>query len=122
MSSAFRYELVISGTIAEYNQTPDRRVVDRSNTDQEIKAIRGTDSISRRPDLSSAFRYELVISGTIGEYNQTPDRRVIDRSNTGKDLKAFCGTSDAIAPRRDLSILPVFRGTTNSNSVEITSW
>jgi hypothetical protein len=89
LSSAFRYELVISGTIAEYNQTPDRRVVDRSNTDQEIKAIRGTDSISRRPDLSSAFRYELVISGTIGEYNQTPDRRVIDRSNTDQEIKAI---------------------------------
>ena len=66
-----------------------RRVVDRSNTDQEIKAIRGTDSISRRPDLSSAFRYELVISGTIGEYNQTPDRRVIDRSNTDQEIKAI---------------------------------
>ena len=38
-------ELVISGAIAEYNQTRDTRVVDRSNTGQEVKAIRGTDSI-----------------------------------------------------------------------------
>ena len=38
-------ELVISGTTGEYNQTRDTRVVDRSNTGQEVKAIRGTDSI-----------------------------------------------------------------------------
>ena len=38
-------ELVISGTTGEYNQTRDTRVVDRSNTGQELKAIRGTDSI-----------------------------------------------------------------------------
>jgi len=62
------------------------------------------------------------IRGTdaIAEVNQTPARRVIDLSNTGQDLNTFRGTADAIAPRRDLSILPVFRGTTNSNSVKIT--
>jgi hypothetical protein len=45
----------IRGTdaIVEYNQTPDRRVIDRSNTGKDLKAFCGTaDAIAARLDFS----------------------------------------------------------------------
>ena len=69
---------------------------------------------SLRGEYNQTCHNSIRGTDAIAEVNQTPARRVIDLSNTGQDLNTFRGTADAIAPRRDSSILPAFRGTTNS--------